>query len=65
MRALLVALFEWVEHGTAPPYSRFPSRATDTLVPLAEAGRTFPRVPGAGSEIPERPERAAAAGPLG
>jgi hypothetical protein len=27
MRALLVALFEWVEHGTAPPDSRFPSRA--------------------------------------
>jgi hypothetical protein len=42
MRALLVALFEWVERGTAPPDSRFPSRATATLVPLAEARRTFP-----------------------
>jgi Alpha/beta hydrolase domain len=30
MRALLVALFEWVEHGTAPPDSRFPSRAAGT-----------------------------------
>ena len=45
MRALLVALFEWVEHGTAPPDSRFPSRAAGTLVPLAEARRTFPRLP--------------------
>jgi hypothetical protein len=42
MRALLVALFEWVERGTAPPDSRFPSRATATLVPLAEPRRTFP-----------------------
>jgi Alpha/beta hydrolase domain len=46
MRALLVALFEWVEHGTAPPDSRFPSRAAGTLVPLAEARETFPRLPG-------------------
>ena len=46
MRALLVALFEWVEHGTAPPDSRFPSRAAGTLVPVAEARRTFPRLPG-------------------
>src|SRR3984893_4722655 len=45
MRALLVALFEWVEHGTAPPDSRFPSRAAGTLVPLADACRTFPRLP--------------------
>ena len=34
-----------MEHGTAPPDSRFPSRAAGTLVPLAEAGRTFPRLP--------------------
>jgi hypothetical protein len=46
MRALLVALFEWVEHGTAPPDSRFPSRAAGTLVTLAEASRAFPRLPG-------------------
>ena len=46
MRALLVALYEWVEHGTAPPDSRFPARAAGTLVPHAEARRTFPRLPG-------------------
>jgi hypothetical protein len=45
MRALLVALFEWVEHGIAPPDSRFPSRAAGTLVLLAEARGTFPRLP--------------------
>src|SRR5207245_3359514 len=45
MRALLVALFEWVEYGTAPPDSRFPSRAAGKLVPLAEARGTFPRLP--------------------
>jgi len=45
MRALLVALFEWVERGTAPPDSRFPSRAAGTLVPLAEAREAFPRLP--------------------
>jgi hypothetical protein len=45
MRALLVALTEWVEHGIAPPDSRFPSRARGTLVPLAEARERFPRLP--------------------
>jgi hypothetical protein len=45
MRALLVALFEWVEHGVAPPDSRFPSRADGTLVTLAEARATFPKLP--------------------
>ena len=34
-----------MEHGTAPPDSRFPARAAGTLVPLAEARRTFPRLP--------------------
>jgi hypothetical protein len=38
--------FEWVEHGTTPPDSCFPSRNAGTLVPLAEARRTFPRLPG-------------------
>jgi Alpha/beta hydrolase domain len=46
IRALLVALFERVEHGIAPPDSRFPSRAAGTLVTLAEARETFPRLPG-------------------
>jgi hypothetical protein len=45
MRALLVALFEWVERGIAPPDSRFPSRAAGTLVPLAEARGSFPELP--------------------
>jgi hypothetical protein len=45
MRALLVALSEWVEHGVAPPDSRFPSRAAGTLVPLAEARGIFPKLP--------------------
>ena len=45
MRALLVALFEWVEHGVAPPNSRFPSRADGTLVTLAESRAKFPKLP--------------------
>jgi hypothetical protein len=45
MRALLVALVDWVESGMVPPDSRFPSRADGTLVPLAEAHETFPRLP--------------------
>jgi hypothetical protein len=45
MRALLVALFEWVEHRVAPPNSRFPSRADGTLVTLAESRATFPKLP--------------------
>ncbi len=46
MRALLVALIEWIEHDTPPPASRFPSRASGTLVRLAEARERFPRLPG-------------------
>jgi hypothetical protein len=38
--------FEWAEHGTAPPDSRFPSPAAGTLVPPAEVRRTFPQLPG-------------------
>jgi Alpha/beta hydrolase domain len=45
MRALLVALFEWVENDSPPPDSRFPSRAAGTLVSLAEARGSFPRLP--------------------
>jgi uncharacterized protein YbjT (DUF2867 family) len=45
MRALLVALFEWVERGVAPPDSRFPSRADGMLLTLAEARATFPKLP--------------------
>ena len=45
MRSLLMALVEWVDHGTPPPDSRFPSRAAGTLVPLAEAAAQFPQLP--------------------
>jgi len=46
MRVLLVAVFEWVECGIAPPASRFPTRAAGTLVPLGDARGTFPKLPG-------------------
>ncbi len=46
MRALLIALTEWVEKGTPPPASRFPSRAGGTLVSREKAERAFPRIPG-------------------
>ena len=46
MRALLIALTEWVEHGTLPPASRFPSRAARTLTTREEAEHVFPRIPG-------------------
>ena len=45
MRALLIALTDWVERGLAPPDSRFPTRAAGTLVPLTEARERFPRLP--------------------
>ena len=44
LRALMVALDEWVSVGRVPPASRVPTFASKTLV---EAGNTgFPRVPG-------------------
>lgn len=44
LRALMVALDEWVSVGRVPPASRVPTFASKTLV---EAGKTgFPRVPG-------------------
>ena len=46
MRALLIALTEWVEKGIAPPDSRFPSRADGTLVTREEAEAAFPHLPG-------------------
>ena len=33
VRALLVALNDWISNGTLPPDSRYPSRADATLVP--------------------------------
>jgi hypothetical protein len=46
MRALLVALDEWADRGIAPPMSRYPDVREGTLVPIEEAARAFPRVPG-------------------
>jgi hypothetical protein len=45
IRALLVALDEWVVSGTAPPPSRVPTLAAGTLVEPDKTG--FPAVPGA------------------
>ena len=46
MRALLLALAQWVADGTLPPPSRFPSRAAGTLLTLAAATAQFPKIPG-------------------
>ncbi len=45
VRALLVALDDWVVNGTAPPPSRTPSLRDGTLVEPDETG--FPAIPGA------------------
>jgi hypothetical protein len=44
VRALLVALDEWVAEGREPPASRVPRIADGTLVPAAEVA--FPAIPG-------------------
>jgi Alpha/beta hydrolase domain len=48
LRALLVAMDAWISNGTAPPDSRYPSRADGTLVPPGIDAVGFPRVPGFG-----------------
>ncbi len=48
MRALLVALDEWVSEGIEPPPSQFPSRSDGTLVASDETG--FPVIPGVAYE---------------
>lgn len=45
VRALLVALDEWVTNGTVPPPSRVPTLADGTLVEPDKTG--FPAIPGA------------------
>ncbi|MGH8619749.1 MAG: alpha/beta hydrolase domain-containing protein [Burkholderiales bacterium] len=45
-RALIVAMREWVEAGTEPPPSCFPSRAAGTLVESDPAHSGFPAIPG-------------------
>ncbi len=44
VRALLVALDEWVTTGRAPPPSRVPTIADGTLVPASKVA--FPKIPG-------------------
>ena len=52
LRPLLQALRGWVQHGTAPPASQFPSRSNATLLHLHEARTVFPAIPG--MDFPER-----------
>ncbi|MGZ5803110.1 MAG: alpha/beta hydrolase domain-containing protein [Xanthobacteraceae bacterium] len=44
LRALLVAMEHWVVSNTAPPQSRYPSRADGTLVTAQEVAEGFPRI---------------------
>ena len=46
VRALLVAMSEWIGKGTLPPSSRYPSRANATLVPPSAEEVGFPRIAG-------------------
>jgi hypothetical protein len=46
LRALLMALDEWVSGTKEPPASRLPKRADGTLVPVSQAGKEFPAIPG-------------------
>jgi hypothetical protein len=45
LRALLVALEGWTADGTAPPASRYPSRADGTLVAPSANTASFPTIP--------------------
>ena len=46
MRALLVALDQWVSTGTLPPESRIPTRQQGDLVTEKESVGGFPKIPG-------------------
>jgi hypothetical protein len=46
VRALLVALDDWISKGTLPPASRYPSRSDGTLVSPTADDVGFPRIPG-------------------
>lgn len=45
-RALLVAMDAWADRGVEPPPSTYPRLDDGTLVPLADAVRAFPAIPG-------------------
>ena len=44
LRALLSAMQRWVQHGTPPPASRYPTLADGSLVRVGDL--RFPRIPG-------------------
>jgi len=47
LRALVVAMDQWVTNGTPPPDNRVPTRSDGTLVPsLPPSGMGFPNIPG-------------------
>ncbi|MGD0848080.1 alpha/beta hydrolase domain-containing protein [Bradyrhizobium sp.] len=46
VRALLVALDDWISNGKLPPASRYPSRSDGTLVSPVADDVGFPRIPG-------------------
>ena len=46
VRAMLVAMNDWIAKGTLPPDSRYPSRADATLVPPSVSEVGFPVIPG-------------------
>jgi len=46
LRALLVALDDWVSRGVPPPESRYPRISNGTLVSLDEFRALFPKIPG-------------------
>ena len=46
LRALLIALVEWVDEGLEPPPTQFPSRASRSLVEIETARAGFPAIPG-------------------
>jgi hypothetical protein len=49
MRALTVALIDWVTKGTEPPPSHYPHLDQQQLAPAAKAAIGFPNIPGAPS----------------
>jgi hypothetical protein len=56
LRALFVALSDWVMRGTPPPPASYPTLASDELV--APATRAFPAIPGVpAARIPMQPYR--------
>jgi hypothetical protein len=56
LRALLIALVEWVKDGRAPPASIYPTNASGSLVPVDSARR--PQIPGVPlAHIPAQPYR--------